>query len=397
MVVVILYWGRRLLIGALALMAVAGSALACTCGPPRDGRTPSQQAFDEAGFVGLVTMVGTEDAEASPFCGDRHRPADCEPRQMGVYTIEQTLKGSPSLPLRISLRYSQCVMQGIYSVGETGWVAVFGDAEIGYFFSDCRWFNAPSEWKGDPVADAVLRYQDRRQSLEGAVRRRPDPGALMELARFLAETRDRLEAISILDKVLAVDRLHPEANLLRAQQLAVGPNPQAVIDSLAPYIAARPDDQEAMHQRVLALVRLDRLSEVPVDWRDFSHLNGIRYDFSNRMLNGASFRGNIMYGASFIGSDLRNSNFSGAHMETGDFSRANLTGALLAKAELGQVKFQDAVLDGADLNGAYLGGADLRGTSLKDANLANVYLSGIQYDETTIWPDGFKPEGASAQ
>jgi hypothetical protein len=391
------YWFRRLLVGALALMAVASSALACSCGPPTDGRTPSEQAFDEASFVGLVTLVGIEDAPASPFCGDPHRASDCRSRRMGVFTVEQVLKGSPEVPLRIDAGYSQCVIKAIYSVGETGWVAVFGDAEIGYFFGSCRWFEAPSEWKDDPVADAVIRYRDRRESLEEAVRRRPDTVALMELARFLAETHDRLEAILTLDRVLAIDRLHPEANTVKARLLALGPNPQTVIDSLAPYVAAHADDQAAMHQWVLALVRLDRLSEVPSSWRDFSGLPGIRYDFSNRTLNGATFRGNNMYETSFVGSDLRSSDYSGAGLGGGDFSSANLTGALMSNAELGHVKFQGAILDGADLSGAYLGGADLRGASLKGANLSNVTLSGIQYDETTVWPDGFELGAAGAQ
>jgi uncharacterized protein YjbI with pentapeptide repeats len=398
MLIVMFSWFRRLLAGALASMAIAGSALACSCGPPMDGRSASQKAFDEASFVGLVTMIGIEGAPPSPFCGDRHRVRDCKPRKMGIFTIERALKGSSEAPLRISLDYSQCTIKALYGVGEQGWIAVFGDPEIGYFFGSCTWFEPPSEWDGDPVAETVARYQAHRDGLEGAVRHRPDPRALMELAKFLAETHSRLEAISVLDQVLTADRLHPEANVLKAQQLAIGPRQQAVIASLAPYLAAHPDDQEAMHQHVLALVRLDRLDEVPANWRDFRGLNGIRYDFSNRKLDGASFRGNIMYGASFVSSELRNSDFSGTTFgNRGDFSGADLTGALMTGAGLGSVKFQGAVLDNADLSGAYLGRADLRGASLKGANLSKVDLGGVQHDETTIWPDGFKPDGAGTQ
>jgi hypothetical protein len=397
MLIVMLCWCRRWLIGALALVAVTGSALACTCMPPADGRTPSQQAFDEASFVGLLTMTGTEYAPPSPFCADKHRANDCKLRKMGIYKIETTLKGPPETLLRITLEYRQCMMQGLYGVGEQAWIAVFGDAESGYFFGDCRWFAPPTEWKGDPVAEDVARYQSHRESLEAAVRHRPDPAVLMELARFFAETHSRLEAISVLDKVLAVDRLHPDANVLKAQQLAIGPNREAVIDSLAPYLAAHPDDQEAMHQYVLALVRLDRLDEVPANWRDFSGLNGIHYDFSNRKLDGASFQDNIMYEASFVGSELQNSDFSRTHLATGDFSGADLTGALMIGAGLGGVKFQGAVLDNADLSGAYLARADLRGASLRGVDLSKVDLDGVLYDETTIWPDEFKPGGTGAQ
>jgi hypothetical protein len=396
MLIVMFYWLRRWLIGALAVVTVTGSALACSCGPPVDGRTPSQEAFDEASFVGLVTLTGTEYAPASPFCGDRHRPNDCKPRKMGVFKIESVLKGSAAAPIRISLEYSQCMVQGPYDVGEQAWIAAFGDPEVGYSFGDCRWFEPPSKWNGDPVADAVLRYQGLREGLEGAVQRRPEPGALMELAHFLAETHSRLEAISVLDKVLAMDRLHSEANVLKARQLAIGPSQQTVIDSLAPYLAEHPEDQEAVHQQVLALVRLDRLSEVPSDWRDFTGLSGLHYDFSNRALDGASFRSNIVYETSFVGSNLRKSDFSNAHLGFGDFSGADLTGANLTGAELGQVNFRGAVLDGADLSGAYLGRADLRGASLKGANLSKAYLGGIKHDEATIWPDGFEPKGVGA-
>jgi uncharacterized protein YjbI with pentapeptide repeats len=397
MLVFMLYWLRRLLIGAMALTAVAGSALACTCGPPMDGRTPSQQAFDEASFVGLVTLIGTKYAPRSSTCDDRHRLSDCKPEKMGIFRVERTLKGSSEASLRISLEYSQCMMQGLYRIGEQAWIAAFGDPEIGYFFGDCRWFEPPSEWNGDPVAENVLRYQGRRDSLEAAARHRPDPQALMELAKFLAQTRSRLEAISVLDQVLTADRLHPEANILRAQLLAIGPRQQAVIASIAPYLTAHPDDREAMHQHVLALVRLDRLSEVPDDWRDFTGLHGLEYDFSNRALDGSSFRGDIIYRTSFVGSNLRNSDFSEAHLRTSDFSGADLTGAILVKTQLEQASFQRAVLDGADLSGAYLSRADFRGASLKGAVLSQASLGGIQYDEATIWPEGFKPDGAGTQ
>ncbi len=92
----------------------------------------------------------------------------------------------------------------------------------------------------------------------------------MALATFYAETNGRLEAIRTLERLLAIEPLHREATLLKARQIALGPNQAAVLDALAPYLAAHPDDHEALHRRVLALVRLDRLTEVPAGWGDFT-------------------------------------------------------------------------------------------------------------------------------
>ena len=50
-----------------------------------------------------------------------------------------------------------------------------------------------------------------------------------------------------------------------------------------------------------------------------------------------------------------------------------------------------ANLRGANLRGANLRGANLRGAELRNADLRNAYLTGARHDETTTWPDDYKP------
>lgn len=372
---IMLRWLQRLLIVALASMAAATSAWACSCGSSLPGGIP-QASFIGASLVARVTMIGLGSVPA-PYC-DKHRFIDCGLRKAGIFRVEETLKGSAKPLIRIRFDTSLCAGP-TPRMGETTWIAVYGDAELGYSFAGCMWFGGPpAEGDDGPLAQTIAQYRSRLERLDDAARQHPsDPGALMELAIFLAETYSRLESISTLDRLLTVDPLHREANLLKAEQLARGPHQEAVLDSLDPYLAAHPGDQEAMHQRVIALVRLDRLDDVPTGWQNFTGIHGDRYDFSNRKLNGASFRGNRMYQASFAGSELRRA----------DLSRANLV----------QANFGSAVLDGADLSGASMDGVDLRGASLKGANLSETRLHKALYDPATVWPDGFDPVAAGAE
>jgi len=390
-----LRWLQRLLIVAAMSTAATASAWACSCGSSLPGGIP-QASFNSANLIARAKMIGIDRVPAPPY--DKHRVMGRAPQKAGIFVVEETLKGTSRSLIRIAFDTSLCGGP-VPSMGETSWIAVYGDAEVGYFFVGCTWFGGPpAEGDDGPLAQTIAQYRNRLQSVTDAARQQPsDPVALMELAEFLAETNDRLQAISTLDKVLAIDRLHRQANILKAKQLARGRHQSAVLDSLEPYLAAHPDDHDVMHQRVIALVRLDRLDEMPVDWQDFTGLNGTYFDFSDRKLNGASFRGSTMYSTSFTKSELRGADFTEAAMAGEDFSSADLTGAIMANATVGYGKFLGAVLDGADLTGASLEGADLRGASLKGANLSNTRLAWAQYDATTVWPDGFDPAAAGAK
>ena len=65
---------------------------------------------------------------------------------------------------------------------------------------------------------------------------------------------------------------------------------------------------------------------------------------------------------------------------------ANLSGANLWRTKLNDARLQGANLSDANLSDAKLSGAELNGANLSEANLTN-----IEYDDETIWPEGFKP------
>ena len=70
---------------------------------------------------------------------------------------------------------------------------------------------------------------------------------------------------------------------------------------------------------------------------------------------------------------------------------ANLTRANLAGANLRGANLRGADLTSANLRGADLTSANLRGADLTGANLRGADLYGARHDDTTIWPDDYKP------
>lgn len=101
---------------------------------------------------------------------------------------------------------------------------------------------------------------------------------------------------------------------------------------------------------------------------------------------GADLRGICLRWADLRGADLRGANLY----------EAALRGACLQRADLRWANLRGADLRGADLHEARLCGAklcwaDLRWVDLSRTHLRNVDLSRIQWDEYTIWPDGFNP------
>jgi uncharacterized protein YjbI with pentapeptide repeats len=141
-------------------------------------------------------------------------------------------------------------------------------------------------------------------------------------------------------------------------------------------------------------------------------------DLSGAILIGADLRRSdlsmaILREAILSGADLRGANLTGANLTgailTGAFLRgANLTGAILIRAFLTGAFLTGAFLTGAflteaDLTGAFLREADLTEADLTEADLTRANLAGARglmpeqagkaiYDESTVWPEGFKPE-----
>lgn len=80
--------------------------------------------------------------------------------------------------------------------------------------------------------------------------------------------------------------------------------------------------------------------------------------------------------------DLIDCNFEGC-----DLSHANL-----AAVNFSNSNFQDANLEFANLSGANLSQANLQGTNLEGANLSQTKLHGVQYNDSTQFPQGITPE-----
>lgn len=88
---------------------------------------------------------------------------------------------------------------------------------------------------------------------------------------------------------------------------------------------------------------------------------------------------------------LADAKLAGANLNYSNMTRAYLTGVDLTGASLAGANLAGANLTGVDLFRANLAGADLRAARLHWADLAEADLTGIRWDDTTIWPDGYEP------
>ena len=102
----------------------------------------------------------------------------------------------------------------------------------------------------------------------------------------------------------------------------------------------------------------------------------------------------VLWAANIEGARLYGANLEGAAMKGANLKGAGLTGANLRDAGLHSAVLTGADLTGANLEGAGLECANLQGADLQGANLRGAVLLGAEYDEATVWPEGFE---ASAQ
>ncbi len=197
--------------------------------------------------------------------------------------------------------------------------------------------------------------------------------------------------------------------------------------------------EQAVKDYVIA-IRLE-----PQSFRvDGAYLEAADLAFTNLkeiQLNGANLRGANLQGAYLRATKLEGADLSRANLEDVDLWQAalkgaNLRGANLHKAYLSEADLRGADLRETDLRETYLKGADLRlaylqgakidwktefdakwrlvwqilnqhdvpfdlrnqnlqeanliGADLRNLNLTGVDLRGAIYDETTLWPAGFK-------
>ena len=114
-------------------------------------------------------------------------------------------------------------------------------------------------------------------------------------------------------------------------------------------------------------------------------------------LRRADFSGQQLEGIDFSDCDLREADLSGADLYWAFAFRANFGDAILRNARLSGANLVQASFRNADLRGARIsydnlgGGPNLVGADFSRALLDGAGLDGCEYDDTTIFPDGFDP------
>ena len=93
--------------------------------------------------------------------------------------------------------------------------------------------------------------------------------------------------------------------------------------------------------------------------------------------------------------DFKGTNFSKASLAESDFCFTICKQTNFSQANLQQSKFNNATLSGsnfqkANLTGANFAGAKLQSTDFTDATLTDAVFDKAQFDEKTIWPEGFQ-------
>lgn len=109
-------------------------------------------------------------------------------------------------------------------------------------------------------------------------------------------------------------------------------------------------------------------------------------DFAGAVLDSTWIDEGRLNGANLHGARIRDSAWTGVSLPGVDLGEAELRSVNLAGADLGGANLENARLQSVDLRGA-----NLCGTRWSGALLESVRLFGAQYDDRTVWPDGFSP------
>jgi len=117
----------------------------------------------------------------------------------------------------------------------------------------------------------------------------------------------------------------------------------------------------------------------------------------NANLRNCNFKSTVWRNASIARSDLASSNFYDANLTEAKFISCQMHGVNLIKAKLIGAEFLEVWLVNADMRAAVMRGLDPHVTTLTEmqdrevvnAKLTLVSLQNAQYNNDTIWPDGF--------
>lgn len=129
-----------------------------------------------------------------------------------------------------------------------------------------------------------------------------------------------------------------------------------------------------------------------------------RADLRGANLRDAFLMDAFLHRANLQGANLQGANLHSAFLNRADLRDADFRYAYLGKAALSDTDLRGAIFQGADLVEAFLNRADLRGADFRGAMIGNAILylirgvdlpaadlTGIKWDSTTLWPEGFIP------
>lgn len=123
--------------------------------------------------------------------------------------------------------------------------------------------------------------------------------------------------------------------------------------------------------------------------------NGL--DLSGLDLQRADFHRAVVDGLSMAGADLREADFSDSDLYWLDLYMADCIGACFRDGRFEGASFKNACLEPADFTGAVIERDRLGNPStfahadLSEANFEGAHLSGVEYDDRTVFPSGFEP------
>lgn len=96
--------------------------------------------------------------------------------------------------------------------------------------------------------------------------------------------------------------------------------------------------------------------------------------------------------ARLVALDLRHKCFRACNFEYADLTESDLSYADLFGANLHGAYLTGTILVGANLSSVRLDEATMMATDLRDAALANTTLVGTIWDQSTMWPAGYRPK-----
>ncbi len=233
-------------------------------------------------------------------------------------------------------------------------------------------------------------------------------GAVSRYVREGNDTFDRLPATTFEEGLLNLADRWPKATLrldsvqakgsktLRGQKLldlAIA----AWAETFGVPVLSPEEMQTSREEQQAAAVRerdelMERIRREGVQvWDDLDYHIRDRYD-----LRGVDLSGAKLDEGKFWSRDLRGANFAGAsciktELWNTQLQSADFTGANLRTCEMSHAVFSGAKFSGADLTECDLKNAKLQGVDLSQAILTGAQLEEAQFDESTVFPAGFKP------